>query len=318
MYCIAGFLHLLALAAWRSCVVACSCLPLLLHHFLRLTQVFLRQLPKINKLYYFQIPSSNDEWKAVAREFEENCNFPHCVGAMDGKHIPIQAPINSGSEFFNYKGFHSIVIFAVVDANYNFIYANVGCQGRISDGGVFDSTQFKQCLDDNTMKLPVPQALPGQQVPAPYVFVADDAFPLKENIMKPFPGTQPKGSKNRNYNFRVSRARIVSENAFGVMASVFRVFRKPLLLQPEIAKKIVLAVLYLHNYLRAGTSRAVYNPIGTFDSEQEDEIVPGSWRNDTSSSTLENFPRQPRRSTDRAKSVRLLFVDYFSSPAGRQ
>lgn len=237
---------------------------------------------------------------------------------MDGKHIPLQAPINSGSEFFNYKGFHSIVILAVVDANFNFIYANVGCQGRISDGGVFESTQFKECLQNNTMNLPPPQCLPGQEVPAPYVFVADDAFPLKENIMKPFGGPQEKGSKNRHYNYRVSRARIVSENAFGVLASVFRVFRKPMLLEPEKARTVSLAVLYLHNYLRAGTSRAVYSPIGTFDYEQQGEVLPGSWRNNTASCSIQNLPRQPRRSQERANTVRFLFADYFSSPAGKQ
>jgi hypothetical protein len=159
--------------------------------------------------------------------------------------------------------------------------------------------------------------LPGQKDPVPYVFVADDAFPLKENIMKPFAGPQPKGSKNRHYNYRISRARVVSENAFGVLSSVFRVLRKPMLLQPDIARTITLAVLYLHNFLRAGTSRAIYNPIGTFDSEQQGEAVPGSWRNNTSSCSMQNLPRQPRRSNNRAKTVRLLFVDYFSSPAGQ-
>jgi hypothetical protein len=73
------------------------------------------------------MPQSIEEWKAISQEFEEKWNFPHCVGAMDGKHIPLQAPIQSGSEFYNYKRFYSIVMFAVVDANYNFIYANVGC-----------------------------------------------------------------------------------------------------------------------------------------------------------------------------------------------
>lgn len=89
--------------------------------------------------FLFQMPKNEAEWKAVAEDYYNRWNYPNCVGAMDGKHISLQAPINSGSEFFNYKGFFSIVLFAVVDANYNFIYANVGCQGRISDGGVFSS-----------------------------------------------------------------------------------------------------------------------------------------------------------------------------------
>lgn len=168
------------------------------------------------------------------------------------------------------------------------------------------------------MKLPQPECLPGQTVLVPYVFVVDDAFPLKANIMKPFVGPQPKGSKNRHYNYRVSRARIVSKNAFSVLASFFRVLRKPILLQPKIATTIVFAVFYLHYFLRVVTLRVIYTPIGTFDSKHQGEVLPGSWRNDTSSCALQNLPRQPRRSKISAKTVRSLFADYFSSPAGKQ
>lgn len=82
------------------------------------------------------MPSSPKEWTDVADQFDKQWNFPHCLGSMDGKHKTLQSPIKSGSDFYNYKSFFSIVLFALVDANYNFIYANVGFQGRISDGGV--------------------------------------------------------------------------------------------------------------------------------------------------------------------------------------
>ncbi|XP_048006268.1 protein ANTAGONIST OF LIKE HETEROCHROMATIN PROTEIN 1-like [Leguminivora glycinivorella] len=80
----------------------------------------------------FQMPETPEQWLVVANDYDTLWNFPHCLGAIDGKHILLQSPINSGSEFYNYKGFFSIVLLAVVDAKYNFLYVNIGCQGRIS------------------------------------------------------------------------------------------------------------------------------------------------------------------------------------------
>lgn len=81
---------------------------------------------------------------------------------MDGKHTIIQAPINSGSEFFNYKATFSIVLFALVDANYNFLFADVGCQGRISDEGVFKNCILYKKLVKGELGIPNPQPLPGR------------------------------------------------------------------------------------------------------------------------------------------------------------
>lgn len=129
-----------------------------------------------------------------------------------------------GTEFFNYKGFFSIVLLAVVDANYNFIYTNVGCQGSISDSGVFNRTFFKKCLDENTMHLLPSRPLPQLSLPIPYVFVGDEAFQLISDLMKPFSGFHNKRTTKRIFNYRFSRSRRVSENAFDIMSSTFRLF----------------------------------------------------------------------------------------------
>ncbi len=75
------------------------------------------------------LPVPTEEmWRSTARRFHERWNFPNCLGAMDGKHIFIQAPANSGSLYFNYKGTFSVALLALVDADYRFLVVDVGAQ----------------------------------------------------------------------------------------------------------------------------------------------------------------------------------------------
>jgi hypothetical protein len=90
------------------------------------------------KLSPIELPQPTEEiWKNIAEEFYCIWQFPNCIGAIDGKHIQIQAPHNSGSLFFNYKKTFSVVLLALVDANYKFVIIDVGGYGKSSDGGLF-------------------------------------------------------------------------------------------------------------------------------------------------------------------------------------
>ncbi|CAH1991540.1 unnamed protein product [Acanthoscelides obtectus] len=92
---------------------------------------------------YLKVPNSEQEWIAIAEEFERRWQFPNCLGAVDGKHVAIVPPAGAGSHFFNYKGYHSIVFLAIANPNYEFIYVDIGTNGRISDGGVLRKSSFK-------------------------------------------------------------------------------------------------------------------------------------------------------------------------------
>lgn len=137
--------------------------------------------------YFFQLPSTPDGWLNLAENFNNRWNFPLCVGAIDGKHVVLQAPYRCGSDYYNFKGFFSIVLFAAVDSNYNFIYVNCGCQGRISDGGVFNNSNLYTKIQNKSLNLPQPRALPMRNKEIPYYFI-DEAFALSENIMKVYSG----------------------------------------------------------------------------------------------------------------------------------
>lgn len=198
---------------------------------------------------YLQTPSPPEKWKSVADGFYTRWNFPNCLGAIDGKHIAITAPPGSGSYYYNYKSNYSVVLLAVCDANSDFICVDVGENGRVSDGGVWDISNINVCIENGNAGLPPGYMLPGSERTLPYVFVADDAFPLKRHILKPFPHSN-QNRYERIFSYRLSRARRTVENAFGILANRFRVFLTPIQLPLGKVEKIVLACTTLHNYQR--------------------------------------------------------------------
>lgn len=85
------------------------------------------------------------------------------------------------------------------------------------------------------------------------------------------------------HDYRLSRARRCSENAFGIMASRFQIFRSPMRYDPDDARDIVIAICCLHNMLRTdAVGRAMYTPPLYADTEDEliGNISPGDWRNE--------------------------------------
>ncbi|KAJ4924978.1 hypothetical protein JOQ06_003925 [Pogonophryne albipinna] len=180
------------------------------------------------------VPQTED-WRAIAAGFQERWNFPNCVGAIDGKHVVIQAPANSGSLYFNYKSTHSLVLLAVVDAQYLFRVVDVGGFGRSSDSGSLRNSAFGESLRDGSLQLPPDTVIPGAERLGllPHVLVGDEAFPLLDNLLRPFPGRHLTREK-RMFNYRLSRARLVVECAFGILSSQWRMLRRVITTSPEI------------------------------------------------------------------------------------
>ena len=194
-------------------------------------------------------PTTPDGWRAIADKFYQRWNFPHTCGALDGKHVACRCPANSGSLYYNYKGFYSIVLLALVDADYKFIWADVGGAGSASDAQIYNDSELRECAEDGSIGFPVPEPLPDDIQDVPYFFVGDDAFALRPYMMKPF-SLRGMTNDQRIFNYRLSRARRVAENAFGILATRFQVLMTTMLQEPATIKLIVQTCVVLHNLLR--------------------------------------------------------------------
>ena len=123
--------------------------------------------------------------KMNGHDFGERWQFPNCIGgAIDGKHVVMQAPPRFGSMFYNYKGSHSIVLIAVVNSSYEFIMVDIGEAGRQIDGGVFAASHLGVTLNENKLNIPTCSKINGSDKTYNYVIVGDEAFPLKPYFVK--------------------------------------------------------------------------------------------------------------------------------------
>ena len=153
---------------------------------------------------------------------------------------------------------------------------------------VSHQSRLKNGLEKNTLNLPDLTPLPDRNYRLPYACTRDDVFPLTAYMMKPYP--QKKLSlEKRIFNYRLSRMRLMSENTFGILANRWRVFRKPLLLEPEKVEAITLAELTLHSWLRKESDIGkIYFSLILVDREYPEtgEIIEGSWRKEIPSHYL--------------------------------
>lgn len=262
---------------------------------------------------YMSTASSCSEWLQISEDFERMWQFPNCIGAIDGKHVVICTPSGGGSFYYNYKGTHSVVLMAVAGPNYECLYAGVGTNGRVSDGGIWNKTLFLKKLEEGSIRVPEDQPLPFGKEPVPHVLVGDDAFALRPFVMKPYPQRNI-SLEERIYNYRHSRARRLLENLFGIMANRWRVFLTPIQLSPTFVEDLTLAALTLHNFLRPNkVSKQIYSPKGLADEEDisTGEVVPGSWRSSELQMNPLPVPNSGHNASRLAKGVRDIFKDYF-------
>ncbi len=258
---------------------------------------------------YIQLPQNQDEWKTVADQFLERWNMPHALGALDGKHVRVKKPVHTGSLHYNYKSYFSIVLMALVDSDYQFRWIDVGSPGGCSDAQIFGDCELQDALEDEELPIPDPDPLPGDDRPMPYFILGDDAFALRTYMMKPYARRQLPHNM-LVFNYRLSHARRVVENAFGILANRWACLLTTLNIDVKTAEKVVIAACTLHNMMRQENPTA-------FNVDTEDanhQVVPGAWR--TGKVLKELQIERGNRCTKAASIQREVLMEYFSSEAG--
>ena len=113
-----------------------------------------------------------------------------CIGSIDGRHIRIQCPTNSGSMFFNYKMYFFVVLQAVADARCRFTTLDIGGYGKQSDVGTFQVSDLYRAFKDQILETLKLSPLPNSNITAPYILVGDEVYPLLPFLLKPYGGRQ--------------------------------------------------------------------------------------------------------------------------------
>jgi hypothetical protein len=256
-------------------------------------------------------PSTADEWRHLSQTFSDKWQFHNVLGALDGKHIRIRKPGKSGSLYYNYKGYFSMVLLALVDADYKFVWVEVGANGACSDAQLYNDCQLKRRLDGNNLGLPDSQNLPADDRPTPFFVIGDEAFALDIRMMKPY-ARRGLEHDERVFNYRLSRARRVVENAFGILANRFQCLFTSMRQNPATVSWIVLACICLHNMMR--TRHPGEQPAMVDHYDANHNLVPGEWREGRQLDGLQHT--RGNRASIVAKAQRDMLRDYYASPHG--
>ena len=164
----------------------------------------------------------------------------------------------------------------MVSSDYKFFWVDVSGKGSSSDAHIYNNSELRPGLEnDDIVGWPRPDPLPHDNQDVPYFLVGDDAFALRTYLMKPY-SARNLSRQERIFNYRLSRARRVVKNAFGILANRFQVLLTTMCHHADTVRLIVKACILLHNVMRSHypvlQNRLVDN------QGQDGRMQPGAWR----------------------------------------
>jgi hypothetical protein len=185
-------------------------------------------------------PNTVLEINEVVNGFRRIGRIPNVIGAIDGSHIPIKAPHLFPIDYFNRKGFYSIVLQAVVDHKKKFLDICVGWPGSTHDSRVLiNSNLYNKFNSQNNL---VPNCFSNKYI------LGDGGYPNLSWLIVPYKDIG-RGliQKQTYFNFKHSQTRIKVEQAFGLLKGRWRCLIHNLEISLEIASHIITACCILHN-----------------------------------------------------------------------
>ena len=193
-------------------------------------------MPVVEEDFQKLIDSMNSMWQ-----------FPFCWGALDGCHIPIKCPPGGAEackEYHNFKNFYSVVLMAMVESRYRFLWGSCGFPENSHDSIIFQATDMWDKIQNHGALPDIGRKVAGVIIPP--LIVADSAFCLQPWLLKPYTEAVL-SDKMRYFNYRLSRARMVTEGAFGQLKGRWRIMLRKNESTPEEFTMTTLTCLVLHN-----------------------------------------------------------------------
>ena len=174
----------------------------------------------------------NQDIQIITGSFQERNGFPGVVGAIDGTHIRIEAPPEHPDDYYNRKGYHSIVLQAACREDRRFVNIYCGWPGKVHDARIFRNSP----LFEN-----------GQNLCGQNHLLGDGAYPLQNWVLVPYKDNGHLTPAQKNFNRKLSQLRVVIEQAFGMLKGRFRRLQYVVVRDIENIVKVVVACCTLHN-----------------------------------------------------------------------
>lgn len=240
---------------------------------------------------FSQCPQTEEEWIRISTIFERTTRFPSCLGAACARHIELRKASKADSDYLNERRRPSVLLSAVVDANYEFLVADTCPCGHLSADNPPNSILERKLRSTKLPCQPNPDKLP-------YVFVADECFKLQENFMVPYRAVTDKGGEaNKLFNRQLVRANQRAAKTLAIMAWRFGVLQTPVNLEAKKVQTIVKACCYLHNFFKR---ESVYYIDSNMEAVIKADLAPIVWGPNTTVvpyiSTCDSDPQYVRDS----------------------